>query len=274
MTIEVWSQVIPTGLYYLSTLLDRLILTMLLVQKPLTLTPSQSPLYAHRRHPSAPSTVVVHSTRTPGLLTLSKPPRPPLQRQSQRQTPKRLPNSKSAPGIRATLLNSAEITDSKTSVIALPTTPSPQPRGRGQIKHPKDKVQVQRWSFFIFLFLSLGADNSTGVHPSLLGVENVDVNLLPPSRNHNHIFLTISSTTIRPPHAIPPLEFHQTIGNLTQLRLRPLHYTQRQFTFQLLHDAKRLMSLALNPPFLPFVNALVPFQCFLPLYSTFPSVTT
>ena len=129
---------------------------MLLVQKPLTLTPSQSPLYAHRRHPSAPSTVVVHSTRTPGLLTLSKPPRPPLQRQSQRQTPKRLPNSKSAPGIRATLLNSAEITDSKTSVIALPTTPSPQPRGRGQIKHPKDKVQVQRWSFFFLYFCHSG----------------------------------------------------------------------------------------------------------------------
>ena len=150
MTIEVWRQGIPTGLYYLSTLLDRLILTMLLVQKPLTLTPSQSPLYAHRRHPSAPSTVVVHSTRTPGLLTLSKPPRPPLQRQNQRQTPKPLPNSKSTPAIRATLLNSAEITDSKTSeVIALPTTPSPPPRGRGQIKHPKDKVQVQRWSLFL-----------------------------------------------------------------------------------------------------------------------------
>ncbi|KAF8800571.1 hypothetical protein BYT27DRAFT_7199698 [Phlegmacium glaucopus] len=115
---------------------------MILVQKPLTLTP----VHIHRRHPSAPPTVVVQPTRTPGLLTLSKPPRPPLsQRQNQRQTPKSLPKSKSTPVVPAPLLNSpAEITDTKKSgVIAVPATPSPQPRGRGQSKQLKDQAQIQ-----------------------------------------------------------------------------------------------------------------------------------
>lgn len=114
----------------------RLPFTMLLVHKPPALLPSQSPLYLHTRHPSAPPAVVVHPTRTPGLLTLSKPPRPPLPRQNQRQAPKPLQKPKS------TQLNlPAEITDSKKSG---PATPSPQQRGRGQIKHTKDTVQIQR----------------------------------------------------------------------------------------------------------------------------------
>ena len=117
--------------------------TMILVQKPHTLNLSQSPLHTHRRHPSAPPTVVVLPTRTPGLLTLSKPSRPP-QRQNQRQTTK--PLSKSTPVSRPPLSSSpAKVTDSKKSgVIALPATPSPQPRGRGQVKHTKDRVQNQR----------------------------------------------------------------------------------------------------------------------------------
>ena len=106
---------------------------MILVQKPPTLTPSQFPLYARRNHPS----IVVLPTRTPGLLNLSQPPRPPLQR----QTPKPLPKTKSTPVVRTPLLNStAEITNNKKSgVVALPATP-PQLRGRGQIKHTKDRV--------------------------------------------------------------------------------------------------------------------------------------
>jgi hypothetical protein len=121
-------------------------LAMILVQKPPTLTPSQFPLHSHRRHPSAPSTVVVVPTRTPGILTLSKPPRLPPQRQNQRQIPKPLPKSKSTQVVRASPLNSpAEITDNtKSAGIALPATPSPQPRGRGQIKHTKDGVQNHR----------------------------------------------------------------------------------------------------------------------------------
>ncbi|KAJ8521374.1 hypothetical protein ONZ45_g1907 [Pleurotus djamor] len=39
----------------------------------------------HRRHPSAPPTVIVQPTRTPGLLSLSKPPRPSPQRQHPQQ---------------------------------------------------------------------------------------------------------------------------------------------------------------------------------------------
>ena len=125
---------------------NRLALAMILVQKPLTLTPSQFPLHSHRRHPSVPLTVVVLPTRTPGLLTLSKPPRSPPQRQNQHQSPKHLRKTKSNPVVRAPLLNlPAEIADCKRSgVIALPATPSPQPRGRGQIKHTKDRVQNQR----------------------------------------------------------------------------------------------------------------------------------
>ena len=113
---------------------------MILVQKP---PPSQSPLYAHRRHPSAPN-VVVLPTRTPGLLTLSKPSRPPLQR----QTLKPLPKLKSTS---ASLLNlPAEITDNKSEVTALPKTPLPQQPGRIQVEHKptKGRVQNQRWFSF------------------------------------------------------------------------------------------------------------------------------
>jgi len=90
---------------------------------------------SHRRHPSAP-TVVMLPTRTPGLLTLSKPSRPPLHR----QTLKPLPKLKSTTVTRASL--PAEITDNKKSgAIALPASSRP---GRGQVKHTKDRVQKQR----------------------------------------------------------------------------------------------------------------------------------
>ena len=141
---------------------------MILVPKPL---PTQSPLYTHRRHPSAPTTVLVHPTRTPGLLTLSKPTRPPLHRQNQRQTPKPVPKSHSAPVV---LSPPAEITDIKKSgVSAVPPTPSPQPRGRGQVKHSKDNVQIQRCvNFFLIFFglgLTIGLFSRSPSHPSVRG---------------------------------------------------------------------------------------------------------
>ena len=159
---------------------------MILVQKPHTLNLSQSPLHTHRRHPSAPPTVVVLPTRTPGLLTLSKPSRPP-QRQNQRQTTK--PLSKSTPVSRPPLSSSpAKVTDSKKSgVIALPATPSPQPRGRGQVKHTKDRVQNQRWIGILVVlgfFCPLGWQYVN--YLVLLGVENMDVNVLQfPNHNYN-----------------------------------------------------------------------------------------
>ena len=104
---------------------------MILVQKP---SIPQSPLYTYKRHPPA-SNVVMFPTRTPGLLTFSNSPRPPLQR-------KPLRKSKSTAVVRAPLLNlPAETTDNKKSgVIALPAR-----GGRGQTKHTKDKVQNRRW---------------------------------------------------------------------------------------------------------------------------------
>ncbi|KAF9269624.1 hypothetical protein L218DRAFT_993650 [Marasmius fiardii PR-910] len=70
---------------------------MMLVQKP-TAFPTSSPLSIHRRHPSAPVPVMVQSTRTPGLLTLSKPPQQLHQHQQRpRQSPKsKHSNSKSS----------------------------------------------------------------------------------------------------------------------------------------------------------------------------------
>ncbi|KAF4583311.1 hypothetical protein EYR38_002060 [Pleurotus pulmonarius] len=70
---------------------------MMLFQKPPTINLS-SHLAAthHRRHPSAPPTVVVQPTRTPGLLSLSKPSRPSPQRPQQHQTNLR-PQQRSTP---------------------------------------------------------------------------------------------------------------------------------------------------------------------------------
>jgi hypothetical protein len=138
---------IPTELYIsrpaISLAPQPTAFTMMLIQKPHTFTLSQSPLHTHRRHPSAPSTVLVLPTRTPGLLTLSKPSRPP-QRQNQRQITK--PLSKSTLVAQASLPNPpAKVTDNKKSgAIALPVTPSSQPRERCQVKHTKDGVQNQR----------------------------------------------------------------------------------------------------------------------------------
>ena len=158
------AQDIPTELYISRPAISLAPLptafTMILVQKPHSMNFSQSPLHAHRRHPSAPPTVLVLPTRTPGLLTLSKPPRPP-QRQNQRQTPKPLPKSIPVPSPNPP---AKTIDNKKPGLFALPATPSPQPRGRGQVKHTKDRVQIQRW-FGIFclvnlVFFVIWADNT------------------------------------------------------------------------------------------------------------------
>ncbi|EGO03924.1 hypothetical protein SERLA73DRAFT_84131 [Serpula lacrymans var. lacrymans S7.3] len=60
---------------------------MMLVQKPPQLP--FSPPSAHRRHPSAPPAVVVQPTRTPGILSLSKPLRPTPPRQLHQQQPQK-----------------------------------------------------------------------------------------------------------------------------------------------------------------------------------------
>src|ERR1700722_8339120 len=103
---------------------------MMLVQKPPQI-PSNPP-YSHRRHPSAPpATVVVQATRTPGLLSLTKPPRSSPNRQQQlhiiqyqhsRQT--RTPKSKPPPQHKNTPPSSLS-TDKN-------------PRGRSQAKLGKD----------------------------------------------------------------------------------------------------------------------------------------
>ncbi|THH19278.1 hypothetical protein EW146_g1851 [Bondarzewia mesenterica] len=61
---------------------------MIMVQKPVHLL--SSPV-SHRRHPSAPPAVLVQSTRTPGLLSLSKPPQSTPPRSHQYQTQQRIP---------------------------------------------------------------------------------------------------------------------------------------------------------------------------------------
>lgn len=124
-------------------------LTMMLVHKPHHALALASPAsYAHRRHPSAP--VVVQPTRTPGLLSLSKPSppvRPSPSRQIQRQNPRPVAHQKKDPKpssvVRAQgLTPSAEIAAAKkVSAPAAPATPSPQPRGRTQAKNSaKDKT--------------------------------------------------------------------------------------------------------------------------------------
>ncbi|KIM47077.1 hypothetical protein M413DRAFT_269070 [Hebeloma cylindrosporum] len=114
---------------------------MMLVQKPQSIFPI-SPAHTHRRAPSAP--VVVQPTRTPGLLTLSKPPRssakahlPSQQRHAAKSATK---PTKSIPVARAQLLTPApEIPDRKP---AMQLTPCPQPRGRSHAKLTKESGPV------------------------------------------------------------------------------------------------------------------------------------
>ncbi|KAF8069035.1 hypothetical protein FPV67DRAFT_1102404 [Lyophyllum atratum] len=97
---------------------------MMLVQKQPIFSlnhPSPAALH-HRRHPSAPpAVVVVQPTRTPGLLSLSKPI--PQRQQPQQRSPRPAPAQRSTPKLHL-------------AVGPAPATPSPAPRGR----QAKDKA--------------------------------------------------------------------------------------------------------------------------------------
>jgi hypothetical protein len=100
--------------------------TMILAHKPM------APHFAlpaavnahHRRHPSAPPAVVVQPTRTPGLLSLSKPAH--VQRQVQRPSPKTKQFAPTSPVLKA-----------QPKVAQVQPAPHNN-RGRSQNK-PKDK---------------------------------------------------------------------------------------------------------------------------------------
>ncbi|KAF9557613.1 hypothetical protein CPC08DRAFT_764442 [Agrocybe pediades] len=118
---------------------------MMLVHKPQNILLTAPAAYTHRRHPSAP--VVVQPTRTPGLLSLSKPVHtkpspqrllPSQQRREAKHTPKAVKNV--ASGV-VRFAPAAEVGP------ALQVTPSPAARGRSHAKQAvKDKAQVQRSS--------------------------------------------------------------------------------------------------------------------------------
>lgn len=126
-------------------------IAMMLVQKAQPVLLSSPAQFSHRRHPSA--TVVVQPTHIPGLLTLSKPPRPSPSRQHQQQhrnhgriQPRNGPKSSISTPVRAqTLIPAAEIT------ATAPATPSPQSRGRSHAKNSKEKNKrlVGCFSFFV-----------------------------------------------------------------------------------------------------------------------------
>ena len=118
--------------------------SIMLVQKPQSIFPT-SPVYAHRRVPSAP--VVVQASRTPGLLTLSKPPRPSAKAHlpsQQRHAAKSVQKpTKSTPVARAQLLTPAP--DIREKKPAMPVTPCPHPRGRSHAKGNKELLPVNRY---------------------------------------------------------------------------------------------------------------------------------
>ncbi|EIW78324.1 hypothetical protein CONPUDRAFT_91792 [Coniophora puteana RWD-64-598 SS2] len=121
-----------------------------------------SPSLSHRRHPSAPPAVVVQATKTPGLLSISKPARPssrqqfnlqppasnhknarsPKQKQPQqaRQSPVKADQSedpsKASPAKKAADSDAVE----KQEKTSSPQSPEKRPRGRQQGKPPKDKA--------------------------------------------------------------------------------------------------------------------------------------
>ncbi|PFH49909.1 hypothetical protein AMATHDRAFT_75922 [Amanita thiersii Skay4041] len=132
---------------------------MMLVQKQAHFPLSPLLAHSHRRNPSAPPAVIVQPTRTPGLLSLSKParPAPPQQRQihaqsrQQRSTPK--PRQPLAPTFMAVSRPAADSvpSDKKSPLpatfnITTTASPSPQTRGRNTAKNTKEKASTMRSS--------------------------------------------------------------------------------------------------------------------------------
>jgi hypothetical protein len=105
-----------------------------------------NPPSAHRRHPSAPPAVIVQPTRTPGLLSLTKPQRPSPHRHNhqpqqtnQQHRHSRTPKSKpvSRPDSLDSLNPPLAITEKKSSTLPH-ATPDKNARGRQQVKPAKD----------------------------------------------------------------------------------------------------------------------------------------
>ena len=131
---------LPLALFLLSSSSN-----MMLVQKHTLILP-MSPTLAHRRNPSAAPAVIVQPTRTPGLLSLSKPPRPspPHQRQinAQHRQHKALSKPRQQPIASALTQPAADnsISDKPLPLSAAPTTTNPpQSRSRAHAKYPKEK---------------------------------------------------------------------------------------------------------------------------------------
>ena len=138
---------------------------MIMVQKPIHLL--SSPSTYHRRHPSAPPAVLVQPTRTPGLLSLSKPPSvtPPRSQQQQqihhnhhnrqprsthsktkptgtaRQSPPSPTAAQPQPSEDLNKLAPSTRPTTKSQVVPgiLSPTPEKPPRGRQSSKQGKDK---------------------------------------------------------------------------------------------------------------------------------------
>lgn len=125
---------------------------MMLVQKQPTLHISQphSTAFSHRRHPSAPPTVIVQPTRTPGLLSLSKPTTkssPQRQLPSNQRSPqnKQSPRPRQAQPVQHGLLNAAEITDKKNAVRP-PKSAHKLPKGQRCVDKNAQKKKLNRRS--------------------------------------------------------------------------------------------------------------------------------
>ncbi|KAJ7104484.1 hypothetical protein B0H15DRAFT_27645 [Mycena belliarum] len=111
---------------------------MMLVQKQphFSMSLAQPFLHAHRRHPSAPppQVHVVQPTRTPGLLSLSRPPRV-------HQPPKGSPRPRPAqaqPAARSPRPAPAEATATATTATTTPLKPAVEISARGRVQGPKN----------------------------------------------------------------------------------------------------------------------------------------
>ncbi|EIN08483.1 hypothetical protein PUNSTDRAFT_44979 [Punctularia strigosozonata HHB-11173 SS5] len=124
---------------------------MILTQKPVHAMGLAAPNH-HRRHPSAPPAVIVQPTKTPGLLSLSKPTRStstkPQAAQHHSGSRQRMPKGRqSRLTAAAPATDATTVTEEKSAPApARPTTPqgtvTPEksPRGRqNALKQPKDK---------------------------------------------------------------------------------------------------------------------------------------
>lgn len=116
------------------------LLTMMLIQKQPQFNLSAPHFPLHRRHPSAPPAVLVQPTRTPGLLSLSKPVQrvqQPQQRAKQSPKPRQAAAARRSPQLSQTvaatqqqLKPSPEISDKKQPSPAH----TPERRGRQSVE--------------------------------------------------------------------------------------------------------------------------------------------